>query len=54
MTYRLSLELPVSQAWLETHYDGHDYMDEKRQALESLFRLLDAPEASNVVQFKAG
>lgn len=35
------------------HYDGHDYMDEKRQALESLFRLLDAPEASNVVQFKA-
>ncbi len=35
------------------HYDGHDYMDEKRQALESLFRLLDATEASNVVQFKA-
>ena len=23
MTYRLSLELPVSQAWLEQHYDGH-------------------------------
>lgn len=23
MTYRLSLELPVSQAWLEDHYDGH-------------------------------
>lgn len=35
------------------HYDGHDYLDEKRQALETLFRLLDAPEASNVVQFKA-
>jgi integrase len=31
------------------HYDGHDYMDEKRQALESLFALLDTPEASNVV-----
>lgn len=31
------------------HYDGHDYMDEKRQALESLFTLLDTPEASNVV-----
>lgn len=26
------------------HYDGHDYMDEKRQALETLFKLLDAPE----------
>jgi integrase len=36
------------------HYDGHDYMDEKRQALETLHRLLDAPEASNVVQLKAG
>jgi hypothetical protein len=34
------------------HYDGHDYMEEKRQALETLFRLLDAPEASNVVQLK--
>ena len=34
------------------HYDGHDYMDEKRQALETLFRLLDAPEATNVVQLK--
>jgi hypothetical protein len=31
------------------HYDGHDYMDEKRQALESLFALLDTPEATNVV-----
>ncbi len=27
------------------HYDGHDYMDEKRQALETLFRLLDATES---------
>ena len=34
------------------HYDGHDYMDEKRQALETLHRLLDAPEATNVVQLK--
>lgn len=23
MTYRLSMELPVSQDWLECHYDGH-------------------------------
>lgn len=23
MTYRLGLELPVSRAWIETHYDGH-------------------------------
>lgn len=22
------------------HYDGHDYMDEKREALETLFKLL--------------
>lgn len=35
------------------HYDGHDYMDEKRHALETLFNLLDKPEASNVMQFKA-
>jgi len=35
------------------HYDGHDYLAEKRQALETLFRLLDAPDANNVVQFKA-
>jgi hypothetical protein len=34
------------------HYDGHDYMDEKRIALEMLFSLLDAPApaaGSNVV-----
>lgn len=35
------------------HYDGHDYMDEKRQALEILFRLLDAPEGGKVVQIRA-
>lgn len=35
------------------HYDGHDYMDEKRQALDALFNLLNSPSASNVVQFKA-
>lgn len=29
------------------HYDGHDYMEEKRQALETLFLLLDAPEGSS-------
>jgi hypothetical protein len=26
------------------HYDGHDYLDEKRRALVTLFRLLNAPE----------
>lgn len=35
------------------HYDGHDYMDEKRHALESLFVLLDKPEASNVLVLRA-
>lgn len=35
------------------HYDGYSYLDEKRHALETLFTLLDAPESSNVVQFKA-
>lgn len=34
------------------HYDGHHYMPEKLQALETLFRLLDAPGVDNVVQFK--
>ncbi len=36
----------------QRHYDGHHYMPEKLLALESLFRLLDAPEVGNVVQFK--
>jgi len=35
------------------HYDGHDYMEEKRHALDTLFNLLDAPEATNVIRFKA-
>jgi integrase len=35
------------------HYDGHDYMDEKRQALDTLHKLLNSPSASNVVQLKA-
>jgi len=36
------------------HYDGHDYLTEKRQALEKLFRLLEArPSASNVVAINA-
>ena len=34
------------------HYDGHDYMDEKRHALDTLFSLLDIPESKNVVPFK--
>jgi hypothetical protein len=25
----------------QRHYDGHDYMDEKRHALETLFKLLE-------------
>lgn len=33
------------------HYDGYDYMDEKRQALETLFRLLNEPETDNVLLF---
>lgn len=35
------------------HYDGHDYIEEKRHALEVLFSLLDAPDVGNVVQLKA-
>lgn len=30
------------------HYDGHDYMDEKRHALETLFNLLEAAPVGNV------
>lgn len=33
------------------HYDGYDYMDEKRQALELLFKLLNEQVANNVVPF---
>ena len=35
------------------HYDGYDYMDEKRHALEILFNLLDGPEVNNVIHFPA-
>ena len=35
------------------HYDGHDYMEEKRHALDTLFNLLEAQEVGNVVLFKA-
>lgn len=37
----------------DRHYDGHDYLDEKRQALETLHRLLDAPADNNVIQLRA-
>jgi hypothetical protein len=37
------------------HYDGHDYMDEKREALETLFNLLEGlpVKTGNVVLLKA-
>jgi hypothetical protein len=35
------------------HYDGHDYMGEKRHALETLFNLLKAAPEGNVVAFKS-
>jgi hypothetical protein len=35
------------------HYDGHDYIDEKRHALETLGRLLTDQSADNVRPFKA-
>ena len=37
------------------HYDGHDYMDEKRHALETLFNLLEGRTVStnNVIAFRA-
>lgn len=34
------------------HYDGHDYMTEKRKALATLHKLLEQPEASNVTPIK--
>jgi integrase len=38
----------------DSHYDGHDYLDEKRHALETLFALLSLPKKSkNVLPFKA-
>jgi integrase len=36
------------------HYDAYEYLNEKRQALETLFRLLTAPKAANVVPLKTG
>lgn len=35
------------------HYDGHDYMDEKRRALVTLHRLVTATKTDNVVPMKA-
>lgn len=35
------------------HYDGHDYLAEKRHALTTLHRLLTAPRVANVVPIKA-
>lgn len=35
------------------HYDGHDYINEKRRALQTLFRLLQKRKASNVKKVKA-
>lgn len=35
------------------HYDGHSYMEEKRDALNALFNLLTVEPVSNVVPFKA-
>jgi len=35
------------------HYDGHDYMGEKRAALVTLFKLLDSPAANKVVSIRA-
>ena len=34
------------------HYDGHDYLNEKRSALETLYKLLTQPEASNVTPIR--
>ena len=36
------------------HYDGHDYMAEKRRALNALFKALEQPDASNVVALETG
>ncbi len=35
------------------HYDGHDYMGEKRSALITLFKLLDSPATKKVVSIRA-
>lgn len=35
------------------HYDGHDYMDAKLHAIETLRSLLGAPAAANVLHFRS-
>ena len=35
------------------HYDGHEYIEEKRHALETLFNLLEASLTSNVITLHA-
>lgn len=35
------------------HYDGHDYMEEKREALKTLFKALTIDPESKVVPFRA-
>lgn len=35
------------------HYDGHDYMEAKLQAIETLRSLLEAPAAANVLHFRS-
>lgn len=35
------------------HYDGHDYLAEKRKALDTLFKLLDQPRADTVRPLRA-
>ena len=37
----------------QRHYDGHSYMEEKRDALNALFKLLMTDPVSNIVPFKA-
>lgn len=36
------------------HYDGHDYMDEKRQALLALYELLEQPDTGKADSSKIG
>lgn len=35
------------------HYDGHDYLDEKRHALETLYKFLEGHKADNVLMLRA-
>lgn len=35
------------------HYDGHDYLNEKRRALEILFKRLEAKESGKVIKLRA-